>query len=120
MSLVQKHLERLRGQTAWITGGKRIGRTVAYTLAEQGVNLVLSYRRSAAEAMETASMAEKLGVRALTVQADVSDRSSVAEAVEQVREVFPRIDILVNMASVYEPVGIDAAGEREWKENIDA
>jgi len=120
LSLVQKHLERLRGQTAWITGGKRIGRTVAYTLAEQGVNLVLSYRRSAAEAMETASMAEKLGVRALAVQADVSDRSSVARAVERARAVFPRIDILVNMASVYEPVGIEAAGEREWKSNIDS
>ncbi len=120
MSLVQKHLERLRGQTAWITGGKRIGRTVAYTLAEQGVDLVLSYRHSAAEAVETASMSEKLGVRAFAVQADVSDRSSVASAVERVRAVFPRIDILVNMASVYEPVPIERAGEREWRDNIDA
>lgn len=120
MSLVKRYLERLRGRTAWITGGKRIGCTVAYTLAEQGVNLVLSYRRSAAEAVETAAEAEKLGVRTLAVEADVSDRASVAAAVERARAVFPQTDILVNMASVYEPVAIDRAGEREWRDNIDA
>jgi 3-oxoacyl-[acyl-carrier protein] reductase len=120
LSLVKRYLERLRGRTAWITGGKRIGCTVAYTLAEQGVNLVLSYRRSAAEAVETAAEAEKLGVRTLAVEADVSDRASVAAAVERARAVFPQTDILVNMASVYEPVAIDRAGEREWRDNIDA
>ncbi len=120
MTLLERHLEKLKDQTAWITGGRRIGRTVAYTLAEQGVNLVLSYRHSAAEAVETASLSEKLGVRALAVQADVSDRSSVEAAVERVRSVFPRLDILVNMASVYEPVSIERVREREWQDNIGA
>jgi NAD(P)-dependent dehydrogenase (short-subunit alcohol dehydrogenase family) len=120
LTLLERHLDRLKGRTAWITGGKRIGRTVAYTLAEQGVNLVLSYRHSAAEAFETASMAEKLGVRTFALQADVSDRHSVAGAVERARAIFPQIDILVNMASVYEPVDIERIGEREWRDNIGA
>ena len=84
MTLLERHLGRLKGQTAWITGGKRIGCTVALALAEQGVNLVLSYRGSQAEAEQTAAQARKLGVRAIAVQADVSSRESVREAVEKV------------------------------------
>ena len=120
MTLLERHLGRLKGQTAWITGGKRIGCTVALALAEQGVNLVLSYRGSQAEAEQTAAQARKLGVRAIAVQADVSSRESVREAVEKVRAEFPRIDILVNLASIYEPVEIGEVGEREWRDNVGA
>jgi NAD(P)-dependent dehydrogenase (short-subunit alcohol dehydrogenase family) len=120
VTLLAKHLDRLQGQTAWITGGKRIGRTVAQTLAEQGVNLVLSYRCSEEEAFETAEAARRLGVRAVTVQADVSSRASVAEAVDRVKAEFPRIGILVNMASVYRPVPVDQVSEQDWRDNIDA
>lgn len=120
MTLLEKHLGRLRGQNAWITGGKRIGGTVALALAEQSVNLVLSYRCSEAEAAGTAAAARKLGVRAITVQAEVSERESVQQAVERVRGEFPRIDILINMASVYETVAIGEIGEREWSDNVGA
>ncbi len=117
MTLLAEHLARLKGQTAWITGGKRLGRTVARALSEQGVDLVLSYRHSGAEAEETAAAARKLGVRAVTVQADVARRESVAAAVERVRAEFPRIDILVNMASVYQPVRVEEISEQDWSEN---
>ncbi len=120
MTLLARHLERLRGQTAWITGGKRIGRTVALALAGQGVNLVLSYRCSEQEAAETAEAARQAGVRALTVQADVADRASFAAAVERARREFPEIHILLNMASVYRRVPIEQVSERDWMENIGA
>ncbi len=120
MTLVEKHLAGLKGRTAWITGGKRTGHAVALALAEQGVRLVLSYRRSRDQAEETAAAARALGVAAMVVQADVSDRESVRAAVERVQLEYPRIDILVNLASVYQPVSIDEAGEREWRDNIGA
>jgi 3-oxoacyl-[acyl-carrier protein] reductase len=120
LTLLARHLERLAGQTAWITGGKRIGCTVARTLAEQGVNLVLSYRCSAAEALETAEAARALGVRAIAVQTDVAVRESVAAAVERVRGEFPRIGILVSMASVYRRVPIDEVRQRDWDDHIGA
>ena len=120
MTLVERHLAGLKDQTAWITGGKRIGHAVALALAEQGVSLVLSYRHSRDQAEETAAAARTLGVAAMVVQADVSDRQSVRAAVERVQLEFPRIDILVNLASVYQPVSIDEAGEREWRDNIGA
>jgi NAD(P)-dependent dehydrogenase (short-subunit alcohol dehydrogenase family) len=120
VTLVERHLAGLKGRSAWIAGGKRIGHAVALALAEQGVGLVLSYRRSKAEAGRTAAAARALGVPAMVVQADVSDRESVRAAVEQVQQEFPRIDILVNLASVYQPVSIDAIGERDWRENLGA
>ncbi len=120
MSLLARHLERLRGQTAWITGGKRIGHTVALTLAEQGVNIILSYRFSGRQAEETAAAVRCLGVRSMTVQADVSLQASVATAVKFVTREFPQIDILVNMASVYHEVRPEDATEEDWKDNIGA
>jgi NAD(P)-dependent dehydrogenase (short-subunit alcohol dehydrogenase family) len=120
MTLLARHLERLRGRTAWITGGKRIGRTVGCALAEQGVNLVLSYRHSAAEAEVTADAARALGVRARVVQADVGSRESFAAALESVRGEFPRFDILVNMASVYREVRPDEITAEDWSDNIAA
>lgn len=120
MTILARQLERLRGRTAWITGGRRIGRTVAAALAEQGVNLVLSYRRSSSEAEATATAARALGVRAITVRADAGSRESVAAAVAEVSREFPSIDILVNMASVYREVRADEISEADWNENISA
>jgi NAD(P)-dependent dehydrogenase (short-subunit alcohol dehydrogenase family) len=120
LTLLSRHLDRLRGRTAWITGGKRVGRTVAHTLAEQGVDLVLSYRSSEREALETAAAARALGVRAITVQADVSLCESVAAAVSRVRGEFPQIGILINLASVYRHVPVDRVNEEDWRDNVGA
>ncbi len=120
MTVLSRHLDRLKGQTAWITGGKRIGHTVAQVLAEQGVNLILSYRCSVREALETAAAAQALGVTAITVQADVSSRESVAAAVNRVRADFPQIDILINLASVYRLVPVDRVSEEDWQANVGA
>jgi NAD(P)-dependent dehydrogenase (short-subunit alcohol dehydrogenase family) len=118
VTLLEKHLEGLRGRTAWITGGRRIGRTVARLLGECGVNIVVSYRCSAKQALETVEEARRLGVRALAVEADVSSRESVTAAVEWVRTEFPVINILVNMASVYRLTEVDEITEADWDANI--
>jgi 3-oxoacyl-[acyl-carrier protein] reductase len=120
VTLFGKQLARLKGQTAWITGGRRVGQTVARMLAECGTNVVVSYRSSAAQALETVGTARGLGVRALAVGADVSSRESVAAAVERVRAEFSEIDILVGMASVYKLTAIDEVNEADWDANIGA
>ncbi len=120
MNLLEEHLARLRGRTAWITGGKRIGQVVARALSEQGVHLILSYLHSAAEAVATAEEAKKRGVSTTTGRADVSSRESFEAAAESTRAQFPTIDILVNMASVYMPVAVDQATERDWELNFGA
>jgi NAD(P)-dependent dehydrogenase (short-subunit alcohol dehydrogenase family) len=91
----------LCGKVAVITGGKRIGRIVARDLAERGMNLVLSYRGSKDEAEQTVSDVEATGRRATIVSGDVSKPADCAAIVEHAIATFGRIDVLVNMASIY-------------------
>ena len=66
----------LAGRVALITGGRRIGAAVATELARSGADIALVYRRSRAEAEETADTLRALGRRAFLVQADLSSPES--------------------------------------------
>src|SRR5687768_12172716 len=88
-------------KVALITGGKRIGAVVATTLARAGVDIALVYNRSLAEAAETESAVNALKRRAILVQADVSDARACSDAVATTVRELGRLDILINMASLY-------------------
>ena len=98
---------RLKNKIAWIIGGKRVGQVVAQTLAEEGVHLIVSYRKSEQEANAIAQSARKAGVKSLVIQMDASQYPSVKNAVAHVLKKFPRIDILINMSSVFMPKAVD-------------
>jgi NAD(P)-dependent dehydrogenase (short-subunit alcohol dehydrogenase family) len=89
------------GKVALITGGKRIGAVVATTLATAGVDVALVYNRSLAEASETEHAVRALGRRALLIQADVTDAHACRDAVTSTVNELGRLDILINMASLY-------------------
>ena len=91
----------LQGKVALITGAKRIGAVVAATLAERGTHVALSYARSEVEARAAASAVEAAGVSAAVFKADLSSPDECVALIEGVVSRFGRIDILVNMASVY-------------------
>src|SRR5262245_35152213 len=112
-------LMEINGKVAWITGGRRIGQVVAEALAQRGAHIAASYRGSRAEAEETVRRAESLGVKGMTVQADVSKEVDVRAAVEAIRGQLGAIHILVNMASVYDPPAA-LADEALWDFQLDA
>ena len=89
------------GKVALITGGKRIGAVVALALAKAGVDIALVYNRSRAEADETAAAIRRLGARAFIVQADVTSEEACNHAVAATVRDLGRVDILINMASLY-------------------
>jgi NAD(P)-dependent dehydrogenase (short-subunit alcohol dehydrogenase family) len=91
----------LQGTAALITGAKRIGAVVASTLASKGVNVGLSYARSEAEARAAAAAVEGAGAAAAIFRADLSSPEACTALVNGVVERFGRLDILINMASVY-------------------
>lgn len=107
-----------KDKVIWITGGKRIGREIAASLAELGANLVLSYRSSEKEAQETAKKAKKLGRKVLLVKADVADRESVVETVKQIKNEFGRLDVLILLASIFKPVKLEDVSEKDFDENV--
>lgn len=120
MTLLESQLARLRGQVAWVTGGRRIGRVVARALAEQGVSVIASYRHSEAEALQTVTECRRLGVPAAAVQMDAGSRESVQRAVDGLASSFAEVHILVNMASVYRTVDLEAVTAQDWDENVGA
>ncbi len=86
-------------KAALITGGGTgVGRATALALAKLGCSVAINYSRSQSEAEQTAADAEKLGVKAIAVQADVADDAAVRAMVSQVEQAFGRLDMLVNSA----------------------
>ncbi len=104
----------LRDRVALITGGKRIGAAVAIDLAGRGADVALSYNRSAAEAAEAAAAIRSLGRRAVTIQADVSEAAACARLVDETVRQLGRLDVLVNMASVYRSAPLADSDAAFW------
>jgi NAD(P)-dependent dehydrogenase (short-subunit alcohol dehydrogenase family) len=109
----------LSGTVALITGGKRIGAVIAEELAKRGVHVGLSYGRSRDEAEAAAARARSHGARAETFRADLSDPSACATLVSQAAETLGRLDILVNMASVYKSRPLNELTVEDWNANLD-
>jgi len=91
----------LGDKVALITGGKRIGLVVARELATRGVDIALSYARSRVEAEQAAELVRAAKRRATAFQADLLQPEACEALVAQVADTFGRLDILINMASVY-------------------
>jgi NAD(P)-dependent dehydrogenase (short-subunit alcohol dehydrogenase family) len=104
----------LTHKVALITGGKRIGAVVARELAARGVDVALTYARSKAEADETADAVRAAGRKASTFAADLSKPDAAAALVQSVVDTFGRLDILINMASVYVQKPFDSLTAADW------
>jgi NAD(P)-dependent dehydrogenase (short-subunit alcohol dehydrogenase family) len=109
----------LCGKVAVITGGKRIGRVVARALADHGMNLVLSYRGSKEEAEATAADVEAAGRQATIIGADVSKPPDCVGIFEHAVATFGRVDVLVNMASVYRSKPLHDVSVDYWTTDLD-
>ncbi len=83
------------------SGKRRVGWHVADALAGRGYALAIHYRTSAVEAAETLAAMQKRGVEAAGFQADLTDEAAVRSMIEQIRDRFGRIDVLVNCAAIW-------------------
>jgi NAD(P)-dependent dehydrogenase (short-subunit alcohol dehydrogenase family) len=90
-----------------VTGGSRgLGRNMALRLAEQGSDLVITYRSQAAEAAAVVAEIQSLGRRAVALPLDVGDSASFPAFTAALREALARdfsreqIDALVNNAGI--------------------
>jgi NAD(P)-dependent dehydrogenase (short-subunit alcohol dehydrogenase family) len=108
----------LDSRVALITGGRRIGGLVAAELARRGTDVGLTYRSSQAEADEAASAVKAAGRRAHTVKVDLTDPAGCARAVNETAAALGRLDILLNMASVYRSKPFDELTEQDWHQQL--
>ena len=83
-----------------VTGASSgIGHDVALAFGEQGAQVALLARRRV-QLEELATKINKAGGKALALDCDVTDRARVFWAIEQVKEAFGKVDILINSAGL--------------------
>ena len=109
----------LLNKAALITGGKRIGLVVARELAARGVDVAFSYARSKSEADEAAAIVSAAGRRSAVFQADLSQPPACDALVDAAATALGRLDILINMASVYVKHPFDTLTAADWNAAID-
>jgi glucose 1-dehydrogenase len=109
----------LRGQKALVTGASSgIGRGIALALAEAGADVVVNYSSGEDKARAVCNEAEKLGVRAIAVGADVSDEAQVQRMFARMLDEFGTIDILVNNAGLQQDAPFEQLTLQQWNKVI--
>ncbi len=104
-------------KNAIVTGGSRgIGRAIALRLAEDGCNVVLSYKSNDQAAETVAEEIRAMGREALLFKGDVSRFGVAADCAELCVSALGSIDILVNSAGITR----DGLAMRMSEEDFDA
>ena len=112
MSSLQNHI-------ALVTGASRgIGKAIALALANEGADVAVNYHKQAEAAASVAAEIKRLGRRAITVQADVSDSTQVDRLFIEIEKTLGPVDILVNNAGIASALSPDQITEADWHETI--
>jgi 3-oxoacyl-[acyl-carrier protein] reductase len=106
---------------AVVTGGaRRLGRRLCKTLAARGFDLVVLYRRSAAEAKALARELAQTGQHARALAVDVGIEPRVAEAFDDIASNEGRVDLLVNNVGNYDPQPLAQLTPAAWDATLAA
>jgi NAD(P)-dependent dehydrogenase (short-subunit alcohol dehydrogenase family) len=93
--------EALKGKVALVTGGSRgLGRAMVLAFAEAGASVVIASRKVEACQSVAAEAADRFGVEALAVGANVSSWDDCDALVDAAYGRFGRVDVLVNNAGM--------------------
>ncbi len=110
----------LKGKTALVTGGaKRVGKEIALALAKKGVNLLLHYHSSEAEASKTAKEITSLGAKCRLLKADLAKTDELLKMVQQTYRYEKSVDVLINSASLFYKTPFKTVQESDWDKLID-
>ena len=108
----------LSNRVAVLTGSKRIGAAVALELARHGADVALCYNRSREEAEKTAASITALGRRVFVKQANLAEAADCEAFVDESAAALGRLDILVNMASIYSAKPFGQLTVEEFDANV--
>ena len=103
-------------KTIFITGAaKRIGKEIALCFSEMGWNIIIHYNSSKNDAQVLADEINgKNPDSAITVQGNLDVKEDVEKVINEVRDAFPTIDLLINNASTFYPTPIEDISEEHW------
>lgn len=111
---------RLPDKKALVTGASRgIGKAIAIGLAREGCDVVVNYVKNRQAADQVVAAIEKLGRRAIPIQADLSKLADIDRLIEETCREFGRIDVLVNNAGIAFIEPCMEITERTWRATMD-
>ena len=91
---------KLQGKVALVTGsGRNIGRATVLHLAGEGAHVIVNARSNHVEADAVVREAQALGVRAISIIADMAKKNQVEAMAAKALSEFGRVDILINNAA---------------------
>lgn len=108
----------LTDKVALVTGTRRIGAVVVSELAARGADVAIAYRTSQAHAEDLAAAVIATGRRAIVERADLTVATDCERLVQATVDRLGRLDILVNMASVYVATPFDQLTEWHWDRGL--
>ena len=112
--------KNLEGKIALITGGSRgIGAAIAKRLAADGADVAITYTKGADAAASVVKEIERVGRKAIAIQADATDAGAVEAAIEKVVGTFGQLDVLVNNAGTAIPKRFEETTLEELDRVID-
>ncbi len=107
---------------ALVTGAaKRLGREMALYLAGRGLDVVVHYHGSEAEASDVVGLCREAGVKAAAVQADLTVETEMQSLVGQAASAIGApLTVLVNSASIFEYDNIKTATRKSWDRHLES
>lgn len=117
-------MKALTGKVVLVTGSSRgIGHAIALKCAMSGADVVINYSRAGGSSQkkgeQLAGDIERLGRRAMLIQADISVKESVRNMVSDISGTFGRLDCLVLNAAKAPFKPIQKLMERELRQLVD-
>jgi NAD(P)-dependent dehydrogenase (short-subunit alcohol dehydrogenase family) len=104
-------------RVALVTGASRgIGRSIALELARQGFDVMLNYVSNEAAAREACAEAQRVAgtdARMRICRADIAEASGRESLLEETRQEFGRLDLLVNNAGIAPDKRVDLLSAEE-------
>lgn len=112
-------MTELAGRVALVTGASGgIGKGIARALADEGVDLFLTYGRHADDAEEVATYARGVGRRAVVASADLADPAAPARLVAQATSELGGVDVLVANAGTADVKGWQDIDLESWNATL--
>ena len=113
-------MKRWKGKVAVVTGGARgIGRAIVSMLADEGCDVAFNYVHSRQAAATLQKELRARGCRAKASRVDIRNFRTVKEWIEQTKDSFGRLDILINNAGIIQDKALMLMSEDDWTNVID-
>jgi 3-oxoacyl-[acyl-carrier protein] reductase len=113
-------MNKLANKIAVVTGAsKGIGAAIARQFAAEGATVVVNYATSRADADKVVADIVSAGGKAVAIGANVGVEADVQKLFAAVKELFGRVDLLVNNAGVYSFEPLDAITPANFRAMFD-